>query len=249
IEGEKHSPETKKAYFSEISKRAYPKIGPRGAALDGWFAQIYGDVFYRLKHYDKEWLAEQTNEFLDKNYSWMDEGERQKVINEAVKLDKLFAGPEKVSRTTFHSFNPFVAAGVTAAAGSTLSKLKDSRVISSIIIVITGIWVFMKLGNWFVFQQLKHVNENVGFQKSMIAKGGDAIALLGKALKYHNPDVRNGAAILLGKLKEHTSYNTDSRDLLEEVFINANEYEYVRQSAADAFGRIGGDRAIRRFIY
>ncbi|MCX5679001.1 MAG: HEAT repeat domain-containing protein [Candidatus Omnitrophica bacterium] len=118
-------PNAKNAYFSEINKRAYSKVGPRGVALEAWFYQIYSDPLYAIKHANRDWIASEVGIYLAKRYLWMNNRQIKEVIKEIFKINEYFFNPKKSKSITFKSINPFAAIFGIAALNSTFSVVKD----------------------------------------------------------------------------------------------------------------------------
>ena len=118
-------PNAKNAYFSEINRRAYPKVGVRGVALEAWFYQIYPNVWYGVKHFDRNWLIQQTKEYLAKDYLWMSDKDIQEVTDAVFEIDDQFVSPKKSSSVTLKSINPLAAIFGVAALGSASTVVND----------------------------------------------------------------------------------------------------------------------------
>ncbi len=120
-----YDPRAKNAFFSEINRKAYPKIGARGVALETWFYQLYPDMMYAVRHLDKRWLIEQCRQYLAKEYAWMSEGQIKEVTDEIFKIDEYFFNPGRSKGVTLKSINPLAVAAGAAGVVAILSWLKD----------------------------------------------------------------------------------------------------------------------------
>ena len=124
-----NDPSSRGVIYSEVNRRIYPKVGDRGAALDIWFNWIYPHPGYSSMHEDKNWLRDQTTEYLVDNYLVAPKTEKKdilnrtvqgKIIEEVYKIDEEFNNFSTPSDSHRISRLPSIALLASSVFGSML---------------------------------------------------------------------------------------------------------------------------------